>query len=491
MRRFLSLAILALSFGTAPAAESITQKFERATRDQLGVIGEDFPGDVRIGVARNENGYEPVDAHKRTFSGLLTSVVGNGEYAKGDWDFGLRMIGENAIVRANLTRLTSKKLSHPLGDLVGAVDFKGEKPGSYGYLKYSPSLPAPMIDGVGMYGPWVFRRRSGKTSIEIHPMNQLWWTTKAKEGRRFHLLILNDLSGRFAHYDDFEGSTKDLEASWLGGYRSGALRGSTFAVAYELRGKTVYEISSPSLRRPRLSIGKRRTRPLGSAGSTSVVQGVEDLSDVIDVGVERDPSNDKRGFIVIRTKYLGNAANAGESPEMLSLVVSEHVSLPKPPKRVRVTLDSIHCLGADDSGGIEELIGYVGVRATDGVWPALANVAPKEGSPLLWKALDDGIESAPLRLGKNQAKEFGKSVEYELAAAATLTLVADLDEDDASGDKNATKLDGDDDRLEQACKACFRNVPVKDLVPGKPLRVEFGFGSGGTRVMVRLTVEAL
>ena len=550
-RSFCPVLLLFLSLTSSAAAkdEIITSKtlhtqpakFAQAVDEQLGVFGNDFFGEIFVGTAPNEgalnkNVYFPVDGFKRTFVGRQTNVFSVAVENAGDDDVNLVLETrpDHPLILANEKRLRGEKATHQLNVVNGEIDL--HQTHMHLLRKYAASTPKANVDAVGMYGPWVIDRgwfdekhwylpdaalpghQGHPNYIEIHPMEQLWWVEKQGDSRIFHLAFMNDNSGRFDKRSRFDTDEGTLNRIWVENPMIGR-----FAVAFEVRpGKPVEYVIERIGDKHAHAPADGRVHKLVMDGKTLVtVREPADGPDLITVGfrfagVVPAPAQSKthassaviglaptlvRGFIVIQTTVGVGSDVAGN---LFLKVTEKRVQQQAPPThlpvgtktRTRVTLDSFSCTGADDDGGVEEVHGYVGVRVTSpAAWPKTANILPADSSsPLLWSLLDD---LGSLHLRKSQTVRINKSFHYDLDNQAEITLVADLNEDDDSGDDNPTTADGDDDRLasikSKDCQAglCRRTIKVSELALGKPLPVAFTFGSGGTLVTVHLKVEKL
>ena len=106
------------------------------------------------------------------------------------------------------------------------------------------------------------------------------------------------------------------------------------------------------------------------------------------------------------------------------------------PSNIKVTLQSITCLGVDDGNDTEELYGVYGVSAVTGLAPFHTNVyTPGTSNGTIWKK----DRYSTLNLKKNQTATINTYRSYVLPVSGELVLYGDINEDDGGGD--------DDDKL--------------------------------------------
>ncbi|MGB8194195.1 MAG: hypothetical protein WCF67_19850 [Chitinophagaceae bacterium] len=497
-------------------------KFDRAVNDQLGVIGNDFDGSMEIGMAPAEgalykNIWFPIDGYKRSFIGKHTAIfsmdLNDGDASDDDWNVRLETSLSNPLIAANEQKLTNENdRKYPINIINGEIDIKQvNKDHLMEYENYSPKV---FIDHIGMYGPWVSDHgwRSGwissvvgshGTYIEIHPMEQLWWTEKQGNNRIYHLNMANDNSGRYNERSDFDTDTR-LVTVW----HTNPMKHTYYIpFAIPLRGETVkYSFARLSENNITARYSDGIDHRLTYKGRTilTIKEPPNDIIkiDFINTGIDPEAflRNERdtiiKGFIKIETSlgktgsdYAGNLflRLTEENP---NLVLSEQ-------RRFRVTLENITCISVDDGDSQEDIMGFIGVRAESTVFfPSQANHLPDNSpSPLLWAKLDGQAQ----KIKKDESIVINKSFLYTLPGGSIITLFADLDEDDGNADKNKTMLDDAhwyavddaDDKLEKFGKMEERVIPTNDLRRGQSTTKDFKFGSGGTEVRFSVKVEAL
>ncbi len=209
-------------------------KYDLAVHEQLGVIGSDFMGSLKIGKAPAEGPlsvkdiWTPIDGYKRTFVGKHREIfcmdLNDGAASDDDWNITLETEMTNPLLVANrdkLERLPDRK--YAINVINGEIDIKQINKNHL--MKYSNYAPKKYIDYIGMYGPWVsdpggriwpVTKLKGEhgTYIELHPLEQLWWTEKKGNSRIYHLNAANDNSGRFNKHSNFDKDHGVLENLW-------------------------------------------------------------------------------------------------------------------------------------------------------------------------------------------------------------------------------------------------------------------------------------
>lgn len=533
--------------------------YEKATEQQLGVIGNDFVAPVKIGTAPAEtisaiDTWFPIDEFKRTFVGrhnvIFSMDLNDGSAMDDDWNVRIIVPEDNSLIRDNKDRLSkigetmfkilgldikleSPEFHYPLTYINGEIDIK--QVNKIFMMEYQDYTPKAWIDHAGMYGPWVYDRGWRQsfagdildnkllgvhgTFIEIHPMEQLWWTEKKPNGRIYHLNMANDNSGRFNERSDFDEGSGSLKSVWQTNPMI-----HTYYIPFNvpIRSEPVKFIISPvsenNLTKP-YTDGTEHNLVYRNRNLINIKEPPGDIIkiDFINTGIDpvailKDIKDTLiKGFIKIEAS-IGKAA--GDYAGNLFLKVRElnpnlnprYESSTQGEKRgkVQVTLKNIKCTGVDDGDPQEDIMGFIGVRVSSAnFYPVDANQLPDNSdSPLLWSKLDG--EAQKSRSGESLV--LNKSFIYSLPIkGSTITLVADLDEDDGNGDNNKTMLDDPklsdaDDKLEAKFEAnttdngkteagaVFKPIKLKELSLNQPITRKMYFGSGGTKVEIEFEI---
>jgi hypothetical protein len=150
--------------------------------------------------------------------------LNNGAASDDDWNITLETPMSNPLLIANREKLNNlPDRVNPINIINGEIDIKQVNKNHL--MKYSKYAPKKYIDYIGMYGPWVsdpggrgalgtaIKGEHG-TYIEIHPLEQLWWTEKKNNTRIYHLNAANDNSGRFNKHSNFDKNHGDLQNLW-------------------------------------------------------------------------------------------------------------------------------------------------------------------------------------------------------------------------------------------------------------------------------------
>lgn len=524
-------------------------KYEKALNDQLGVIGNDYFGEQEIGMAieqeRRLNTRYPIDGFKRTIKGKVVGNyfrIYNNSDRDDDYHVEIEAALNDPLLIKNKVRLnaeTNAKTPHNL--ILGEIDIHQSH--KQNFLTYRDDMPAKFIDYACLYGPWIADRgnygvqSSHGTYFEIHPSEQIWWTEKRKTEIVYSLLSANDNSGHFddagSDYDEENGARPLKNGAWVP-----KILNSVFAIPF------CVQLNKGTKQFNLLQLSNRNTHPsvdgkiqyLKYRGKTIVsVINFSPTNDLIDiefdnVGFETiniQAKNGKtasttdtliKGFLLIKNK-VGQAIDKSDIAGHLLTLVTEtgylkdkiiNESLIK----FKIKLENITCKKVDDSDDKEDIYGYIGARVLDiSDKPGLANVKPiNSNTPLLW-AKNDG-DCINLKAG--QVLSINKEFVYETSSSAILTLIADLNEDDANDDNNPTMTDGisgwtsepienlvsladdifgtnssDSYKDDLMGKVKEENVIISRFTKGQKEKRKFQFSSGGTLLEVNLLIERL
>jgi len=470
-------------------------KFDLAI-NQLGVIGNDYNGSMKIGSRLGERqiwgltdvSWLRVDSNKRTFIGkhyVIFSMDLNGSTGDDDWNVRLETSLSNPLITLNREKLDRYDFLYGVNIICGEIDI--HQIDKIHLMKYADNSPKIFLDHIGMYGPWVIDvggHRWHDKFNEIHPMEQLWWTEKKATNRIYHLYMANDNSGRFKEW-----------------HPNPMIHTFHIPFAIPLTGQTVNfdfsKISENNItsgfsddgRDHRLIYNSRTILSLKEPPGSDILK-----IDFENIGIDREALSRNRndsvlkGFIRIKTS-IGNPSGDYAGNLFLRLEEKNPNLTTRGNKLFRVTLDTIECTGLDDGDDEEDLMGYIGVRAVSkSFYPNQANYLPGNSStPLLWSRLDGQAQ----KIKKNQKIAIKKSFSYSLPPGSSISLIADLDEDDGNGDNNITKLDDDDDRLEKYGSTKEYTFPTDGILRGQSRRQTFMFGSGGSEFKFSIRIEAL
>ena len=500
--------------------------YERATKQQLGVIGNDFIAPMRIGLAPAEgvlykNVWHPIDGYKRTFIGIHTTIfsmdLNDGDASDDDWNVALKTSNTNRLIRDNSVKLTDAKLIYPSNFIQGEIDIKqSNKPH---LMEYSNNAPKVTIDHIGVYGPWVIDVGNSPRHDhynEIHPLEQLWWTEKTGNGRVYHLNMANDNSGRYNKSSNFD-TDDDEHHPWQTNPMS-----HIYYIPFNipLTGSQVdYSISliSKNNLTNKYKDGIEHYLVYKNKRLIHIKEPNEDILKIDFINTGIDPvailrrANDTliKGFIKIETSigsargdYAGNLflkvteKNPNLTERNTTIVVGERRG------KIKVALQHIKCINADDGDPQEDVTGFIGVRAeSTAFYPIQANqLADNAESPLLWSRLDGDAQ----KIKEGETITVNKSFTYSLPfKGSSLILIADLDEDDGNGDDNKTTLDDEDDKLEKDFSSnsvdegrmvngvVYKPIELNDLILNQPISRKMDFGSGGTKIEVSFEVELI
>ncbi len=495
--------------------------WELAMYQQLGVIGNDWYGTEYLGTAPAEtlqhiNAWWPITyngkAFKRTVKGQLLSffrrTAGFGQ-DDDDYNFSVMPIKDNLFEEAK------ERLKPDENNVKGEIDLPSNFWSKYN--EYSTNVPKQELDQICLYGPWVHDAITifkDHNYLEIHPIQQLWWTTIYNGLHTYHLNLFQDASNRFDTRGQYE-EVQDLKFKEV--WAPNPVKG-VFSIAFEapLNTKTrEFEIKVLESRNVVQSMDHNRIHYLIYKNDTLVKMTEPRGTDYFKVKFDslaidayslipnfNTGKTDSiiKGFIVIETSieknYSGNFSNLGNPTALLIFNVEEKSKLKKTPTtslpqfKVDVVLDSIKCFRVDDHDDAEDLFGYLGVKIiNENELPIGVSILGNIESNLLWSRLDG--DDYTLHLRKNQVAKINKKLTYTLSKTDSLIIVGDLDEDDDNDDNNPNDMDmgnwveDDDDKLgdTQFCKLSnFSDNLNRNFI-------QF-FKSGGTDVRAFYTVIA-
>ena len=439
--------------------------WDLAMYQQLGVIGNDWYGTEFIGTAPAENvvhqnTWWPIThrgtAFKRTVNGQLRSFLrrtaGFGE-SDDDFNFTLKPINDGLYDEAQQRFNTDH-------EVIGEIDLPANFWSKYN--EYNSIVPKQGLDQICVYGPWVHDAIGDEhNNLEIHPAEQLWWTTQYNGLHTYHLNLFQDASRRFdtrGQYEEVQNlKFKDV---WV----PNPLKG-VFSIAFEapLNAKTrEFEIKVLESRNAVTSADSNKIHYLIYKNDTLVKltepRGVDyfkikfdslaiDVYSLIPNFNTGKTDSLIKGFIVIETavekKRFGSIYELMEPEGFLIFNLEEKNKLYRAPNSlsrfsVEVSLDSIKCFSVDDDKGNEDLFGYLGVKIiNESEWPSGVSILGNNESNLLWSRLDGNC----LNLRKNQVARIYKKLTFTLLKTDSLIIVGDLNEDDDNDDNNPNDTD--------------------------------------------------
>jgi hypothetical protein len=510
-------------------------KYQKALDGQLGIIGNDYYKEEYIGMAIEQEYLRdtryPVDGYKRTIMGKVTSNYFR-NYASSDNDDDYHVIIEamknDPLFIKNKTRLESETNANtPFNIILGEIDIHQEKKPNF--LIYRDDMPVRSIDYACLYGPWITDRgaygnqTAHGTYFEIHPAEQIWWTEKRKNEIVYSLVAINDNSGRFDDEIDYDRGSGYI-VSW-----TPKILKSVFAIPFAVKlsgsekqfnllygsDKNVHPVTEPKTQDLKYQ-NKTLVRFVNWSVSTQFTE-VEFDNVGIDTRYLASHPGDTliKGFILLKSK-IGSYQTSDVAGHLMTLVTETNNLTDKvhtaSTLKLKVTLDNITCVSADDGDAYEDVTGFIGARIIEtAIIPSLANHKPDNANtPLLWSRVDGN----GLKLKKGQVQTINKTFTYDLDLQAILMLVADLNEDDNNDDSNPTMSDGiadglagwfldpvknleeafgggnqyKDDKLEKFCVTCEETILPGNMTAGVPLKKKFKFASGGTLLEVNFTI---
>ncbi len=368
-----------------------------ATANQLGVIGNSYFKDVKIGTApvdqyiTQTNTHFPVDGFKRTICGTLESfhIKSTGWNDDDDDvhfeirpDFASKALMEEvnlSIIESN-SKLIKRSILKSFASQIAVVDLKSisaieeynkkiegfnkkfptnphmfrtlktvvlseiDVQGFYQkYLKkYSENVSKQEIDCTCSYGPWVHDAAnttfgSYHDNYEIHPAEQVWWVNQHNGNNVYHLYLFNDASNRFDDKDDYD---KD-DGTFYGPWTPNPLNG-TFALAFSVRLRAptqIFTISKIADKNANIKIDGR-THYLVYKNDTLLKIDEPEGPDVMSITFDKvgfDPYEMLKGDSVIRGFVVITASIGKPNDESGNLMLKVENSI----KRLRVITGGI------------------------------------------------------------------------------------------------------------------------------------------------------
>jgi hypothetical protein len=273
-------------------------KYDLALTQQLGVIGNNYLGEIQIGKAPAElvsssNSHYPIDGYKRTICGSLQSYFIKSRTTFDDDDdvhFNIRpdfaskslLDNHNLMIKdlnyENLNKIAQLKsflpaIANPDRGSVNGIEAYNEvikqinlaiynqnrgfgvhylrdmKSVIYGEIdlsnhqfltKYSDYLPKQELDCACTFGAWVNDRLSVifgsyHDNLEIHPVEQAWWSYKKNPTETvYYLSSFGDASGKFYARDNYD--TEDGDYTFFGTWLK-CPQTETHAIPFEIKSK--------------------------------------------------------------------------------------------------------------------------------------------------------------------------------------------------------------------------------------------------------------
>lgn len=317
------------------------------------------------------------------------------------------------------------------------------------------------------YGPFVHEKHDYWDTryhdyIEIHPCENVWSSELNNGKMKYNIGVFSDNSGRFNKW------------------RPNPLLALN-AIAFEVVGGTplVYTMNVPTSHNmvpyPLFNDNTLNHCLLDGADTLVVIREASSPNRFFSIDFAQVSKTRMADGRYLYKGFMKIHSAVKDGGHVLYSVQETRGGIKFKPCNIKVTLNSISCLGVDDGNDTEELYGVYGVSAVTGLQPVHANVyTPGTANGTIWKR----DRHNTLNLKKNQTSVINTYRSYVLPASGELVLYGDIDEDDGGGD--------DDDKLGNRYLERYK---VKDLQPGVPKVITHRHSSGGTIVEVKLTIE--
>ncbi len=347
----------------------------------------------------------------------------------------------------------------------------------------------------GFYGTWIYDR-GHCDHPEIHPAEQIWWSyqTDYVYTTRCHLVC--DYSRRYDRPSQFDsdGGKYSVMKPW----GEPPVKG-VFALPFELQPgaeRITYRIFQHDYNNLNANnsvlFDNARVHHLILDGKT-LVSVVEPEVKCMNVNFEQvgfDASGNLKGFIVITSAVGKYNMDRSVSPGHLFFEVKKYVqnlkTAVKAPGKIKVTLESIECLGVDDGNDAEEIYGTITCSAysvKDTVTYAMQRL------PFTTNLGASNCPAGPenmfclpcdkwLVFKKGTKSTFGGSFTYDFPTDGYIVINGDLDEADSDNCK-------DFDYLGEKQKTF---ILANEVGPG-PLRFTQYFASGKTVIRANFKAE--
>jgi Ricin-type beta-trefoil lectin domain-like len=451
------------------------KNFDDAMQKHQGIIAMDalFPTAAYIGAGNvsveyaplhNRPTHIPIDGYKRPHTGF-----GIG-FNKGETDF----TGDNDVTCYIFPNAGNTYYE----DKINSGTTKARKvEGEIDILdKFWPTvknyLPKP-YNQITAYGAWVHENHNYWDTrrhdyLEIHPMENVWWTTLMANRLAYRIVVFSDSSFKFTKWTPNPVlAVNAIAFEYVQGQPplrfKMSMRAENNIIKYPNYDD---EVESHSL----LDIGESILtveEPLGLKNKISV--DFEKVSKVFNTQINKYVY---KGFVKIHTAVKEGGLAVFDVVEMNTIHSYS-------PKRIKVTMEKITCIAADDDGGDEELFGRYGVGAVSGLLPYFVNIKEETNGGngnVLW----DKSKSNHISLKQGQVADINSSVIFPLPISGEIIIYGNLDEEDG--------IFNDDDKLGEEQ---IVHIKVQDIISKPIYRIEHYYKSGGTNIRVDLRLEII
>ncbi len=503
--------------------------WNRADKQQLGLIGSDYDGKDEIGTAPVERqmnlgigstqflnfwypNTRPQD-NKRAYKQTMIGRLKGSEHYENEWvfpDFDIDFYVEpeppyqflisespkpNASFLTTVDALRHIKLPDcpPVFNEVEAEidvqDIHEKQLVAFFNEEMKTSVYA------GFYGPWIYDR-GHCDHPEIHPAEQFWWRSVRENVTTLHCNLVCDYSGRYNKMSQFD---TDDGLPVMRPWAEAPVKG-VFAIPFKVKPgaeKAIFRIIRHDANNlngnKSVDFNKTRISHFVYKGEklVSVVEPEDKCMNVVFDNVGISASGEVMGFVVLTTAVGRNTPDNKQEPGHLFFEVKESmVNLARPsapPGKISVTLESIECLAVDDHNDDEEIYGSVickayAVKDTVSFKPERLPFTSNLGSLNCPTGGEENLFclSCPkwLVFTKGRKSTFGGTLTYNFPADGFLEISGDLDEADSDNCKDFDYL----------------GVPQKKILMTseiglQPYRFSQFFASGKTMMKINYVVK--
>ena len=489
MRIVIVLAILVATVGSAAAQTTTWQwnnldrfaplVYNQAMRQNQGIVGMEalFPNFAMVSPATvsaemfgNRTTHRSIDGFRRPHTGILTSVnrmttsVTSSDDDvlmwifpnPGDWPY------ESYIATGN----TKARVIEGEIDVMDAFSAEIFTHGPKAFQQFTG------------FGPWIHEKHNYWDSrphdyIEIHPLENFWWSELANGKMKYTIGIFSDNSGRFNAWRRNPVIALDAIAFE---YQTGAQPlNYTMRVLTSLH-MVPYPLFNDNAIEHHLMDGNQEIAVIREASSPNIHFSI-DFARISKTPIPTPPGEPQRYSYKGLLKIHSAVKDGGHS----IFTVQENtggISLGRRISDLTVTLRSIRCVSESDRGDEEELYGAYGVSAVTGMEPFHVNVfSPGTTDGLLWRRQDFD----PLDIRSGQTSQINGVRTFVLPRTGELVIYGDVDEED-----EREGWGGDNDELHEPF---VERIPVSSLTNGVPRLITHTYASGGTKIEVLLSVE--
>ena len=347
------------SLGQQAQSDAIT--WESANQNLMGVIGSDFRGVQEIGSAAFErksgnfaipdalnfwypqkqlNDHRSIVYFKRTLSGTLDPAPHNPHTANingtyEDHDLNLDIIPsaphqyliteghppqesdyQNLELTAENIRFTNPTGEHPNPCNHPFTVLEAEVTTRLSAQTKIDSLVQTRIGKqIAVYGPWIYDR-GHCYQPEIHPAEQIWWSTVQGDNKYFNLNLFCDASGRFWWRDQMDDGSK------LKPWGAPPITG-TFAIAFEVQtGNPTKQFEVTNLGDYNVAVIPNSDKPHNLVYQNSTLVSFVPKNDAFKVsyekvGLKAGTTNIVRGFLVIEAT-VGSVTQIATQAQVIS-----------------------------------------------------------------------------------------------------------------------------------------------------------------------------